>query len=188
MSAGAQVAMMEALERPEKYTPHVVSHGYMETLLDPEELRAKTEQAIELLRPIAHTFDAVAFRGMSGAILGPIIAIALNKSMILVRKPNDGSHSQQNASWGQTNFTDHNGCKRKLTSLIEGDVNTRRYIVVDDFQSEGKTARAIRDEIRKVLPDALCLGVCAVSKLYPGKPVLQPIKFDHESKTFFDYD
>lgn len=189
MSAGAQLAMTEALEKQaqEKYTPHVVSHGYMASTLDPVELKAKTDQAIEMLRPIAHTFDAIAFRGMSGAILAPIIAVALGKSLILVRKPNDGSHSQQNASWGPTQFTDSHGNTRKLTNLVEGDVAARRYIIVDDFQSEGKTARAIRDEVRKVNPEAVCLGVCAVSKLYPGKPALQAIKFDRPTPVPNEY-
>lgn len=187
MSAGAQATMMEALERKaEKYNPQVVSHGYMGKLLDTDELRATTEQAVEMLRPIAHTFDAVAFRGISGAILGPIIAMALGKSMILVRKPNDGSHSQQNASWGPTSFSADSGHNGKLTSLIEGDVNTRKYIIVDDFQSQGTTARAIRNEINKVLPEAVCLGVCAVSKLYPGKEVLQPIMLDSGAFTMYD--
>lgn len=153
------------------HRPRIESHGYMGNWLDPHELKSHVKQAVDMLVESEIQFDAIAFRGISGAILGPQIAVALDKSMILVRKPNDGSHSLQNAAYGTNS---------KLTPLVEGDINARTYIIVDDFQSSGATAKEIRDEIRKVIPKAVCLGVCPVSNIYPGRDVLEPIKYDNE--------
>ena len=37
--------------------------------------------------------DAIAFRGMSGALVGPMVALELGKEFIMVRKRNANSHS-----------------------------------------------------------------------------------------------
>lgn len=171
MSAGMQLALPPA----PPYRARVETHGYMGKLLELAELRDCVGQAVTMLRAANIQFDAVAFRGISGAILGPQIALALGKSMILVRKPNDGSHAQQQFSYfGGV-------ADRILTPLVEGDINARTYIIVDDFQSSGVTAKAIRKEIAKVIPSARCLGVCEVTRLYPGNDVLTPIKYDNEN-------
>jgi adenine/guanine phosphoribosyltransferase-like PRPP-binding protein len=89
-------------------------------------------------------FDAVAFRGMSGALIGPPVAVRMNKSMIMVRKDNDRSHSSH---------------------LVEGDRSVKRYIILDDFQSTGTTGAVIVRAVKEFQPKARCLGLLAVQRL-----------------------
>jgi hypothetical protein len=79
-------------------------------------------QLVTFLQDKSHLFDAIAFRGMSGALIGPVLADRLDKKLIMVRKPTDGeSHSRM---------------------TVEGE-KADRYIIVDDFVSSGSTVRAI---------------------------------------------
>lgn len=92
------------------------------------------DQAIHHLRPLAHQFDAIAVRGMSGATVGAIIAHALGKDLILVRKPEVGPGSEESHT------------RRK----VEGPLNRTplaRYLIVDDFEVTGTTITAIKERI-----------------------------------------
>jgi adenine/guanine phosphoribosyltransferase-like PRPP-binding protein len=91
-----------------------------------------------------YDFDAIAFSGMSGALIGPPVALALGKSMILVRKPDDDTHS----------------CHR-----VEGDRNTRRYVILDDFVCSGDTKKRIVEGVKGFAPDAEFLGLLSVTYL-----------------------
>lgn len=117
----------------------MVSSSHMYQFLHPEYLSESIANAIKALK--GYEFDAVAFRGMSGALIGPPVALALGKTMILVRKPDDDSHS------GMT---------------VEGDKSAQRYIILDDFKASGRTKRTMIEEIREFAPDANCLGLLEV--------------------------
>jgi adenine/guanine phosphoribosyltransferase-like PRPP-binding protein len=87
--------------------------------------------AIENLTPVAHQFDAIAVRGMSGATVGSILAHLLGKDLIIVRKPNVSDHSIES---------------------VEGPLSRdplARYLIVDDFEVSGETIRAIKEAIGK---------------------------------------
>jgi len=114
----------------------------MTHLLRPKELRTRIDLAVRALQ--THTFDTIAFRGMSGAFLGPQIAAFLDKEMILVRKPHDDTHSFYN---------------------VEGFKGARRYIIVDDFISLGGTKRAIIEAVSKFAPDANFVGLLPVLRI-----------------------
>jgi adenine/guanine phosphoribosyltransferase-like PRPP-binding protein len=88
-----------------------------------------------------HPFDAIAFTGTSGAALAFILSHWMNVPLICVRKTNDGSH-----------YPGYMG-------LLEGFTGTKRYMIVDDFISSGRTIDKIRDEIAKKLPQAQCIGI-----------------------------
>jgi adenine/guanine phosphoribosyltransferase-like PRPP-binding protein len=72
-------------------------------------------------------FDAIAVRGVSGITIGSIVAYAMKKPLVVVRKPKDGSHGE---------------CKAE--GLPNGPCT---YLVIDDFISSGHTVASIVQEI-----------------------------------------
>lgn len=77
---------------------------------------------VYLARHYKVKFDTVVFRGNSGCLIGPAVASQLGKEFLLVRKPDEKSHS---------------GCG------AEGNVAIQRFIIIDDFVSSGTTVEAI---------------------------------------------
>lgn len=73
-------------------------------------------------------FDTLVGRGISGALVVPILAHALKKNFVIVRKPDDGSHSE----FG-----------------IEGTLGSR-WIFVDDLIDSGATFRATKVAINEM--------------------------------------
>ncbi len=120
----------------------LVTSAHMCPYLDPSSLRESISLAEEALSHI--DFDTVAFRGMSGAFLGPIIAADMHKKMILVRKPEDSTHSPLKT---------------------EGNSSAKRYVIVDDFISSGRTRTAIVDAVYDFAPRAKYLGTLEVKTL-----------------------
>lgn len=84
---------------------------------------------IKVLDPHRDTFEAVAFRGLSGSIVAPAVAYMMGKGVIAVAK--------------DTNR--HGSC------LVEGPCLSP-YIIVDDFVGTGNTIDAIREAIRHESP------------------------------------
>lgn len=70
-------------------------------------------------------FDAIAFRGVSGAIMAPAIADKLGVGLIVVRKPGEEAHTSYS---------------------VEGHIETT-YVVVDDFTDTGET---IKETVKKI--------------------------------------
>lgn len=82
-------------------------------------------------------FDAIAFRGASGSLLCPSLAMAMGKEMILVRKGlNEGEPSHS-------------------TYKTEGRTSGAHYIIVDDLIASGDTMNAIIE----ALPNSECVGI-----------------------------
>ena len=101
-------------------------------------LRAKVTR---MIRDSGVEFDAIAFRGVSGSLLGPLVATAMGKGLIYIRKKVDSHRSYD----------------------VEGCV-TQRYIIIDDLIDSGKTIHSIREAIEKRArdcgdPPATCVGV-----------------------------
>lgn len=111
--------------------------------LDPDKLRKRIALAGRALA--GYDFDSIAFRGVSGTILGAPIALLMNKEMVLVRKDGDDTHSGYR---------------------VEGNRNVLRYIIVDDFVSSGHTGREIVRKIEAFAPGAECLGLLQTRYLY----------------------
>jgi hypothetical protein len=70
-------------------------------------------------------YTSIAFRGMSGALVAPLLAIRLRKGLLMCRKESENSHGGR----------------------VEGDTRGGGYIIVDDFTSLGTTIRGIVDTI-----------------------------------------
>lgn len=92
--------------------------------------------------------NAVAFTGLSGALVAPLVAARLRLPMVAVRK-GEKNHS---------NFT--------VESSLSYDA-ALNYIVVDDLISSGETLRRIVEEVSKRNEGSTCLGVfCYLQRLY----------------------
>lgn len=131
-----------------KHKPVYITSSHMSAYLKRTSLDERHRMATTALKGWLSEFDAIAFRGMSGALIAPVVASRLKKSLIMVRKPNDDSHS---------------------THKVEGDSAARRYIILDDFCCNGDTQRAIREAITTFAPKAVCLGVLEVDNINPGR-------------------
>lgn len=92
------------------------------------------DECLEVLRPRLNEFDAIAFTGISGAVMAPILAYLLDKPLIAVRKSiDDGTHS----------------CDLVETSWVPDKLNDEdRVLVVDDFVLTGSTLHRIIEALR----------------------------------------
>lgn len=103
---------------------------YLHVALDRKARKDLIDEAEEALTPIAHTFEAIAFTGVSGALLAPSIADRLNKHLIVVRKTAEDCHS---------------ACD------VEGAVVTGSYLIVDDMISSEATVHTIIKAIKRAV-------------------------------------
>jgi len=135
----------------ETYRHHKFQHSpYMKKSIRTKELKSCIRLAIRALKH--WKFDTIAFRGISGALLSAPIALALNKNMIIVRKPSDSSHSVT-----------------QYHHKVEGNANARSYIIVDDFVSSGTTMETIQEEVKKFAPKAKFIGLLEVHRITEAK-------------------
>lgn len=126
----------------EGYRPKIKCTSHLTIGLNPEQFAETLHDIVNVLRH--HDFDAIAFRGLSGALFAPTVAMKMSRTLIAVRKK----------------ATIHS------TRIVEGDYNARRYVILDDFVSSGDTVRHIVDEICDAIPDARCIGVCEYMYLH----------------------
>jgi hypothetical protein len=130
------------------HTPEYEHAGYTGVFLQTGDLRKNIAQAVKILTPIRDTFDGIAFRGMSGAVPAPILALKLRKSLLLVRKGKD---------------------KEKCHSVydVEGDKAVRSYIIVDDQISTGETVADIMKKV-KIFTQNRIPGVISNGAIFRG--------------------
>lgn len=112
---------------------------YFSCALTHDARREIIEGMVKLLTPESDTFEAIAFRGMSGALIAPSIADRLGKKLAIVRheKSEVRSHGQQ----------------------VECVESFSSYIIIDDFVAGGTTVRQIVSGLKKYQSDAQCVGV-----------------------------
>jgi adenine/guanine phosphoribosyltransferase-like PRPP-binding protein len=125
-----------------RYKPVLVHANYLRYLMPVNELRKSVEAAVRVLG--RKRFDSIAFRGMSGALIAPAVAVRLKKSLILVRKKKDDSHGGRD---------------------VEGNKASRRYVIIDDFISSGDTVCEIKKNIKAFAPNATCIGTLEINRL-----------------------
>ena len=88
-------------------------------------------------------FSAIVFKGVSGAIVAPLVAYKLNKSCIVVRKENEKTHSYQGIEVPDDEF---DTCKN--------------YIIIDDLIDTGKTIiNIIRKVDEMMVSSPKCVGI-----------------------------
>jgi len=104
-------------------------------------------------------FDAIAFRGASGAALAYPLSAQLRIPIICIRK-NASSHGQS----------------------VEGPNNdVRRYIIIDDFIDNGKTMRAILQSIDTMSKNKKveCVGIVLYDAAYDNNDRYRDHVHDH---------
>jgi adenine/guanine phosphoribosyltransferase-like PRPP-binding protein len=114
----------------------LVHSSYLAPALTHEGLRKRVDVIVRRLRPISGRFDAIAYRGMSGALVAPAVALRLKKDLIFVRK-NESCHTNMK---------------------VEG-VECKRYVIVDDMVSSGTTVRTIKEKIEESKLGAKMVGL-----------------------------
>ena len=117
---------------------------YLKVIFDPniyKETVAKTVAAAKHIKSVTD-FDTIAFCGMSGSAMAFILAHELGVDLLCVRKKNDGSHF--------LSFNDN---------PLEGNLEAKKYLIVDDFISSGRTVNYIIDSISKILPQAKAVAM-----------------------------
>jgi hypothetical protein len=95
--------------------------SYMHTALDMRFVKLALKTIKKLVKDTKLDFDTIVFRGMSGALLAPLVAQTLKKELLMVRK-DDGTHSSYK---------------------VEGNLATKRYIILDDLICTGETLKHI---------------------------------------------
>lgn len=111
-------------------TQHALrSCGYLRSALHGASLTEIVSALIGKIEAEKLDFDAIAVRGTSGLLVGPMIAAMMNKSLVVVRKPNDGSHSGYEVEGASVASSAHS--------------EPLRYIIVDDLVCSGSTVQTI---------------------------------------------
>ena len=107
---------------------NITSH-YLECVFNKTKFESMVNNAANKLDDFDHKtpFDSIAFTGASGAALAFPLSIALEKSLICVRKRRSGSHSPYE---------------------VEGNCGSKSYIIVDDFTETGETIDRITSALK----------------------------------------
>ncbi len=124
----------------------MISSSYLDVAFDPRKSDATIKGIITLISKAKIQFDTVVFRGMSGALIAPIVAHKLGKNLILCRKKSDDSHSGQ--------------------GICEGWRGNCQYIIIDDFICSGATIRATLDAMKQYSEANRITTVCKHIVLY----------------------
>lgn len=114
--------------------------GYLHRGLTHDSLKTTVNKIVKKLKTnnIHHTFDAIAFRGISGALFAPLLAAKLDKNLFAIRKPDVRAHSYRS---------------------VEGDYDSKRYVIIDDLICSGETIRAIMETMKDQVKDSQCVGI-----------------------------
>lgn len=107
--------------------------------LNQKNLASIVEICTDRLAKHKNDFDYIAFSGISGALIAPIIAYQLQKNMIVVRKERS-LHSELDVEGIEKN-------------------STARYLVIDDFIDSGITILRILKKISRMSKKSSMVGV-----------------------------
>ena len=108
----------------ERNPKQIINSFYLEAAFhSPKEL---IKYMAKVIKDSKLKFDTIAVRGVSGLMIGPILTYVLNKHLLIIRKRGEKSHSLYR---------------------VEGNVNARRVLIVDDFVATGDTVDDIIENI-----------------------------------------
>ena len=117
-----------------------IDSSYLRETFDAKKVRVIVRAMTKMIKESGVEFDTVVFRGMSGALIAPILAYKLKKYVAVCRKESDGSHSG------------HSG-------RIEGNVDIKNFIIIDDFIDSGTTVEIILKTVKDCSPSSKCAGI-----------------------------
>jgi orotate phosphoribosyltransferase len=122
----------------------ICESSYLSNVLEPKRLRKVIKNLVKVIKEKVgvDNFDAIAYRGMSGAGVATAVGFLLGKPLIMVRKNGENSHSSMK---------------------IEGAIYSERIIVVDDCIATGSTLmRTVREIYTNISRNRMPLKVVAV--------------------------
>lgn len=104
--------------------------SYLEAAI--KDTRLTVKRAVDTLKPLKKEFDVIVVTGVSGLLIGPIVAYKLNKKLLVIRKQDDKNNSH-------------------CHYLVEGHLpaNKGRWLFLDDFISSGHTLRRVYNTVDK---------------------------------------
>lgn len=105
-----------------------------------------------------HPFDAIAFTGTSGAALAFILSYKLRIPLICVRRNKNDGHHAKCPAWMSS-----------YPSLLEGMMDAKSYLIVDDFIEHGTTVNRIIGSINKLPKHGTCAAILLYSVPLSGK-------------------
>lgn len=124
-----------------------VHAGWLMEAIPKDSREYAVKQAIKVLKKLE--FDTIAFRGISGALIAPIVAYEMNKEIGLIRKPKENSHSNYE---------------------YEGFTEAKRFIALDDFVCTGETMAETIRVFRLHNPEAKFIGAYFYNSSFSGLP------------------
>jgi adenine/guanine phosphoribosyltransferase-like PRPP-binding protein len=128
--------------------------SYFDEVLDSQKRKNQVQKAIEILS--LFEFSHIVVRGISGITMGSVLAYALNKHLIVLRKTKKDSHTDtlvedphyENENWS----------------------NQFKYLIVDDFVCSGETVTAILEDMKNHTDgEAECIGFWGYTKEWETK-------------------
>jgi orotate phosphoribosyltransferase len=124
----------------ETHTERRLHSGYLHSVLDMECLPLTIKLLEKMIVDSGLEFSTIAFRGMSGALIAPLIAHKLGKNLLMVRKTGDECHSSHST---------------------EGTHSNENYIIIDDLISSGATVRKTIEAVNHMeeCREAKCVGI-----------------------------
>lgn len=133
----------------------LIRSTYLAPVFDGNRFKATVEKTIDrvVFLKAQYDFDTIAFCGMSGAAMAFLISHQLNIPIVCVRKDTDDCHYSDGV------FTVDGGTSSYIRRKLEGNFLIKRYLILDDFISSGRTVNFIINSIEKEIPEAKCVGM-----------------------------
>ena len=126
--------------------------NYLNDILKHGGLKQVVDRLVQILRrKNAPEFDAIACCGCSGFLVAPAVALRLKKNLIIIRKSIANCHSRL---------------------LVEGPLNTKKYIIIDDLIDKGNTIKKILKAME--YENSICVGIYLYNDYRSSSPKNKP--------------
>ncbi len=128
----------------------MIQSSYLHCVLDHKEFSKRVIRLANKIKKfsIKNRYDAILFTGVSGMAMGFPLSLKLKKPIVIVRK--------EGCAWNHSEYQ------------IEGLKEFKRYIIVDDRISTGKTINNIIRNIKDHCPNAKLTGIFLYNQYYSG--------------------
>lgn len=114
---------------------------YLLPLLNGQSATKNVDRFVKLIKDSKVDFKYIVVRGLSGVLMGTLVAAKMEKSLAIIRKTTEGSHGFSveagGGNWGET---------------MKGN-----FIIIDDLIDSGATIHAILTEMKEY--NILCSGI-----------------------------